>query len=150
MSGELIEEESSVLLQLLSISECFVYKVPPLRTASGHRAEDWDLANPVFTGCLKVHQVGMKLIITVYSFINAEAQSSILTTVDNITLFGECPIEVKPGESVIQFVDGVIDSSRYICCLYTISLLACSIPVLALHSVALPPSLLNFFSCFIG
>ena len=28
----------------LSVSECFVYKVPTLRSASGHRAEDWSLA----------------------------------------------------------------------------------------------------------
>ena len=113
MSDVLIEEEgSSVLLQLLSIPECFVYKVPPLRSASGHRAEEWDLANPIFTGCLKVHQAGMKLLISVYSFINQDAQSSILCNPENMTLFGECPIEVKPRENVIQFVDGVIDSSR--------------------------------------
>ena len=35
---------------LLSVSECFVYKVPTLRSASGHRAEDWSLAAPLFTG----------------------------------------------------------------------------------------------------
>ena len=37
-------------ISLLSIKEVFVYKVPPLRSASGHRAEDWDLATPLFTG----------------------------------------------------------------------------------------------------
>ena len=36
---------SAVEICLLTINECFVYKVPPLRTASGHRAEDWDLAH---------------------------------------------------------------------------------------------------------
>ncbi len=42
---------------LLTIKEAFIYKVPPLRTASGHRAEDWNLANPLFTGLIRVFQV---------------------------------------------------------------------------------------------
>lgn len=29
--------------QILQVKEVFVYKIPPLRSASGHRAEDWDL-----------------------------------------------------------------------------------------------------------
>ncbi len=37
-------------ITLLTIKEVFVYKVPPLRSASGHRAEDWNLAAPLFTG----------------------------------------------------------------------------------------------------
>ena len=45
----------------LTIRECFVYKVPPLRSASGHRAEDWNLASPVFTGCLKIFQADTKV-----------------------------------------------------------------------------------------
>ena len=45
------EGEGLVLEQpLLTIKEVFVYRVPPLRAASGHRAEEWGLANPVFTG----------------------------------------------------------------------------------------------------
>ena len=45
----------------LTINECFIYKVPPLRSASGHRAEDWKLENPLFTGCLKVFQADTKV-----------------------------------------------------------------------------------------
>ncbi len=45
------EEEELVIEQpLLTIKEVFVYKVPPLRASSGHRAEEWGLANPVLTG----------------------------------------------------------------------------------------------------
>lgn len=45
------EEEELVIEQpLLTIKEVFVYQVPPLRASSGHRAEEWGLANPVFTG----------------------------------------------------------------------------------------------------
>lgn len=49
--GEEEEEEELVIEQpLLTIKEVFVYQVPPLRASSGHRAEEWGLANPVFTG----------------------------------------------------------------------------------------------------
>lgn len=45
------EDEQLVIEQpLLTIKEVFVYQVPPLRASSGHRAEEWGLANPVFTG----------------------------------------------------------------------------------------------------
>lgn len=46
------EDEQELLIEqpLFSIKEVFVYRVPPLRAASGHRAEEWGLANPVFTG----------------------------------------------------------------------------------------------------
>ncbi|KAJ1435871.1 hypothetical protein B484DRAFT_325355 [Ochromonadaceae sp. CCMP2298] len=83
MSAFAEEEVSNVEISLITIDECFVYKVPPLRTASGHRAEDWNLANPIFTGCLKIFQGGDKLRL------------------------------VKPGENILGFVDAVIDSSRY-------------------------------------
>jgi len=99
-----------VEISLITIDECFVYKVPPLRTASGHRAEDWNLANPIFTGCLKIFQGGDKLRLVVYSFKDPLKTS---VTAENIQMFGECPIEVKPGENILGFVDAVIDSSRY-------------------------------------
>jgi hypothetical protein len=46
--------------RLLTLSEVFIYKVPPLRSASGHRAEEWGLDNPLFTGCVKIFQVDLK------------------------------------------------------------------------------------------
>lgn len=81
--------ESTVELCLLTIKECFVYKVPPLRTASGHRAEDWGLANPLFTGCLKLFQSGDALRLAIYAFKDQQKTS---ITDENIQLFGECPI----------------------------------------------------------
>lgn len=52
------EEEALVIEQpLLTIKEVFVYRVPPLRASSGHRAEEWGLANPVFTGVCVVRYV---------------------------------------------------------------------------------------------
>ena len=32
---------------------------------------------------------------------------------DNLIEFAACPIQVKPKEDIIHFVDSVIDSSRY-------------------------------------
>lgn len=80
---------SSVEICLLTINECFVYKVPPLRTASGHRAEDWDLAHPIFTGCLKLFQSGDCLRLVIYAFKDQQKTS---VTDENIQTFGECPI----------------------------------------------------------
>lgn len=50
--NEVEGEEGCIVLEqpLLTIKEVFVYRVPPLRASSGHRAEEWGLENPVFTG----------------------------------------------------------------------------------------------------
>jgi hypothetical protein len=80
---------SVVELLNLTIKECFVYKVPPLRTASGHRAEDWNLASPIFTGCMRIFQADTKLKIRIYKYKNPDG---LIVDNDNIQLFGECPI----------------------------------------------------------
>lgn len=82
-------DASSVEICTLTIKECFVYKVPPLRTASGHRAEEWDLAKPLLTGCLKLFQSGDTLRLVIYSFKDPKNSN---VTDDNIQVFGECPI----------------------------------------------------------
>jgi hypothetical protein len=97
-------------ITLLTIKEVFVYKVPPLRSASGHRAEDWNLATPLFTGYIRIIQNNNILFIRLYNYKNA---SSLADNDENLVLFGECPIEVEPKGDIIQFVDAVIDSSRY-------------------------------------
>ena len=48
---------------LLKLPDCFVFKVPPLRSASGHRAEDWELEKPLFVGYLKIYQVSLYYLI---------------------------------------------------------------------------------------
>jgi hypothetical protein len=86
---------------LLLLSEVFVYKIPPLATASGHQAEKWGLADPLFTGSLKMAQHDVKLRIVLYTPDGAE--------------FGTCPIAVNPKEEggLLRFVESVADSSRY-------------------------------------
>ena len=90
-----------------------MYKVPPLRSASGHRAEDWNLAAPLFTGCahsftylltehllthiligyIRITQNNNLLFIRLYNYKNT---SSMADNDENLVLFGECPIEVQP------------------------------------------------------
>lgn len=84
-------------------------QVPPLKSASGHRAEDWDIDKPLMTGHLKVFQTDDKLKIVLYRYKDPASTS----TVDNLIIFAECPISVKPKEDITPFVDAVIDSSRY-------------------------------------
>ena len=83
---------------------------------SVYRAEDWDLANPMLTGCLKIFQKNMKLIITIYRYKDTNPTTASLlpdTSDDRLEVFCECPIDLKPQENIIPFVDAVIDSSRY-------------------------------------
>jgi hypothetical protein len=101
---------AEVEMLVLTIKECFVYKVPPLKSASGHRAEEWGLDNPIFTGCLQFFQADRKLRLVIYSY---KDQNRLIMDAESITPFGQCPIEIKAGESITNFVDGVVDSSRY-------------------------------------
>ncbi len=105
-----MNDNSLTWQRLLSLPEVFVYKVPPLRTASGHRAEDWGLASPLFTGLLRVFQSDTTLRIVLYAYRDS---STLMTSDENLVFFGECPIQVKPNEVVTSCVDSVIDSSRY-------------------------------------
>ncbi len=34
--------------------EAFIYQIPPLKTAKGYKASDWDLNSPIWTGRLRV------------------------------------------------------------------------------------------------
>ena len=101
---------ASIEQRVLSLNEVFVYKVPPLRTASGHRAEDWGLANPLFTGLLRIFQADTKLRIALYAYKDI---STLMETDENLVPFCECPVEVEPRGDITSFVDAVIDSSRY-------------------------------------
>lgn len=95
---------------LMQCNETFVYKVPPLSSASGYRAESFGLDNPLFTGHLKVVQADEKLRISLYRY---KDEKTLLTTPENLVLFGECPIQIEPKGDLTPFVDGVADSSRY-------------------------------------
>lgn len=70
---------------ILSVSECFVYKVPALRSASGHRAEDWNLAVPMFTGALRMYQSDLKMRVAIFTY---NDQKTLSMADENLTLFG--------------------------------------------------------------
>lgn len=99
------DESSGVLLKqtLMSHGECFVYKVPPLATASGYRANDWNLAAPVETCGFQVERRNNDLYL--------------LFTLENHTkLFALSKIEGE-GSSINNInVETVMDSSRYFVC----------------------------------
>lgn len=88
--------------RLLSISECFLYRVPPLRKTSGHRAEEWGLAKPTMTSRLELVGVGDVL------------EIRILSCGEESKRVAMCPVRCGPGSpSVDAVVDPVVDSSRY-------------------------------------
>ena len=132
-------ESASMEMCVLNVKECFVFKVsncdlsfsshilfhhvflqvPPLKTASGHRAEDWGIDKPILTGYLKVFQADNKLRIVIYRYKDPD----ISETADNLLPFAECPIVVNPNEDITPFVDAVIDSSRYFAIRFACNLL---------------------------
>ena len=89
---------------LMSHDECFVYKVPPLATASGYRANDWDLAVPLETCGFQVERRNNDLYL--------------LFTLENHTkLFALSKIEGDSGVGINGInVETVLDSSRYFVC----------------------------------
>lgn len=81
---------------LLVKPEVFVYKIPPRTSNRAYRAADWNLAEPSWTGrmrlCANGQEVALKL----------EDKTS-------GALFANCPIDKYPGIAV----EAVSDSSRY-------------------------------------
>lgn len=83
---------------LMTQDECFVYKVPPLATASGYRANEWNLAQPLQTCGFQVERRDNDLFL--------------LFTMENHTkLFALS--KIADGEHVQRSVEPVLDSSRY-------------------------------------
>eukprot|EP01035_Chromulina_nebulosa_P017403 gene17403-22952_t len=95
---------------ILSIQECFVFKIPPLRAAAGYRAEEWDLENPLTTCFLRLYQAESIVRLVLFNY---KDQTNRNTNDENLSLFAECIIEIKPNESIESYIDEVVDSSRY-------------------------------------
>lgn len=96
-------------LDRLTIDECFVYKLTK-RTANGHRAEDWGLAKPLVTGVMKLVQCDKKLMIRIYED-KKTTMGNVVTS--ELVLFAECPIVLDNNMVINNFVESVVDSSRY-------------------------------------
>jgi hypothetical protein len=99
--------------RLLKVEELFVYRIPPMKTADGHRAELWGLAKPLMTCSLIVNRRGDTLCLNIMAERpkpNAPAGAtetySFAQSVINVDLS-------KPGNQLEHWVAAVVDSSRY-------------------------------------
>ncbi|KAK9871823.1 hypothetical protein WA026_014279 [Henosepilachna vigintioctopunctata] len=81
---------------LLVKPEVFVFNIPPRSSNRGYRAADWNLAEPSWTGRMRLISKGDECSIKLEDKTTGE-------------LFAKCPIESYPGVSI----ESVSDSSRY-------------------------------------
>ncbi|CAG9834195.1 unnamed protein product [Diabrotica balteata] len=81
---------------LLVKPEVFVFNIPPRSSNRNYRAADWNLAEPSWTGRMRLISKGNEL------FIKLEDKNS-------GELFAKCPIDTYPGIAI----EPVSDSSRY-------------------------------------
>ena len=97
------EADTPVELILLRCPEVFCYKVPPQASAAGHRAEDWNLGEPRFTG--RLHLVG----------VGSTLECRVLKQDDgDDTPVAVCPVRTgDKAPPVDAVVCAVVDSSRY-------------------------------------
>lgn len=82
--------------RILTICPSFIFQIPPQRTAAGHRAADWDVKNPKWTGEMHIVARNDNCVI---KFINA-----------NGTKFAEAPVAHNSKKNPVE---KVTDSSRY-------------------------------------
>lgn len=80
---------------LLVKPKVFVYRIPPIGT-SGHKAADWNLDEPAWTGRMRLVAIGKRLEMK-------------LEDGETCALYAKCPIDAHPGNAV----EAVSDSSRY-------------------------------------
>lgn len=87
------EEGGSLLRQtLMNVDECFVYRVPPLSTSGGHRADNWDLSKPLETCGFQVERRNNDLYL-------------LFTTENHTKLFALSKCHNTPGRSVESVMD---------------------------------------------
>jgi adaptin ear-binding coat-associated protein 1/2 len=108
------QPQGSLLRQtLMTQDECFVYKVPPLATASGYRANDWNLANPLQTCGFQVERRDNDL----YLLFTLERHTK-LFALSRIYVDQRDNNATSATTTAIQrsVVEPVLDSSRYFVC----------------------------------
>jgi len=109
-----IGEERVVIEQLLlKIDEVFIYRIPPMRSADGHRAEDWNLAKPLNTCSLVVAQKDNDLCVNIMA--ERPKQNAPEGAIESF-LFAQSNIHVdfnNPSHKLGHWVNPVVDSSRY-------------------------------------
>ncbi|XP_055312232.1 NECAP-like protein CG9132 isoform X1 [Sitodiplosis mosellana] len=81
---------------LLIKQEVFVYKIPPAGSNRKHRAANWNLSEPLWTGRMKLVAKGIN--------VNLKLEDK-----NTGALYANCPVETYPGVAI----EAVSDSSRY-------------------------------------
>jgi len=108
------DEEKVVIEQrLLKIEEVFIYRIPPMRSADGHRAEDWNLAKPLNTCSLVVARRDNDLCVNILA--ERPKPGAPEGAIENY-LFAQSNISVdftNPSHKIEHWVNPVVDSSRY-------------------------------------
>ncbi|XP_039011528.1 uncharacterized protein At1g03900-like isoform X2 [Hibiscus syriacus] len=61
--GEIEENEEPLEIVLFQVSECYVYLIPPRKTAGSYRADEWNVNKWAWEGILKVINKGEECII---------------------------------------------------------------------------------------
>ncbi|KAL7565286.1 hypothetical protein ACA910_014577 [Epithemia clementina (nom. ined.)] len=89
---------SAMRQRLMTAEDVYVYKIPPMKNSGGHRAEDWNLSEPLKTCNLLVERRGDTLVL--------EFQH-------DGGIFAQSLLDVTKGGKVAQFLEQVVDSSRY-------------------------------------
>ena len=109
---EEIEEKVVIEQRLLKLDEVFVYRIPPMRSADGHRAEDWNLAKPLATCSLIVSRLDAALCINIMA---ERPKANAPPGATESYLFAQSTIQVGADDhkKLEHWVESVIDSSRY-------------------------------------
>ncbi|KAL3848779.1 hypothetical protein ACJIZ3_010661 [Penstemon smallii] len=90
------EEEEALELVLFQVPECYVYMIPPRKTAASYRADEWNVNKWAWEGTLKVVSKGEECIIKLEDKKTGELYARAF---------------LRDGEP--HPVEAVIDSSRY-------------------------------------
>lgn len=99
--------------RLLKVDELFVYRIPPMKTADGHRAELWGLAKPLMTCSLVVNRRDDSLCLDIMA---ERPKPNAPAGATEAYSFAQSTIKVdfsKPGNQLEHWVVPVVDSSRY-------------------------------------
>lgn len=91
-----LDEIEPAELVLFQVSECYVYLIPPRKTAASHRADEWDINKWAWEGTMKVVSKGEECIIRLEDKTTGELYARAF---------------LRDGEP--HPVEPVIDSSRY-------------------------------------
>lgn len=111
--GDGAHERVVIEQRLLKIDELFIYRIPPMRSADGHRAEDWNLAKPLATCSLVVARRDNELCINIMA---ERPKPGAPAGAMESYLFAQSNIHVdftNPSHKIEHWVTTVVDSSRY-------------------------------------